>query len=84
MPCDLDIAIGAFVAFFLVEIDVDGIFPCSQFLCDLLGIIFSHKNDPNSFFHMLNMQLFHYIFKAFEYHHVEREMSFNVDLTSYL
>ena len=62
---DLAWAWEAFVTFLLLEIDADGSLLSLEFLRELVGIVSSSKNDPNSFW--LNIQLFHYIFTVFEY-----------------
>lgn len=65
------------MGFFLVEIDIHGSIFSSKFLHELVSVVSSDKSDPNSFFHWLNIQLFHYIITALEYCHVERRKCFN-------
>ena len=48
---DLDGAPGAFLAYLLLEFDVDSSLSPSEFLIKLVDIVSSKNNDHNSFFH---------------------------------
>ena len=48
---DLDGSPGAFLAYLLLEFDVDSSLSPSEFLIKLVDIVSSKNNDHNSFFH---------------------------------